>query len=121
MSALDIKLLRDVVRLWGAGPCHCLVIGGGVATLVLAVGSHRSLEETRRAYFERFGFADVFALVKRAPKALVDQITQIPGVAAVDARIAKLALLDVPGFLGTASANSSSSERHCLRSRPVRM
>jgi putative ABC transport system permease protein len=103
MSALDIKLLRDVVRLWAQVLAIALVIGGGVATLVLAVGSHRSLEETRRAYYERFGFADVFALVKRAPKALVDQITQIPGVAAVDARIAKLALLDVPGFSEPAS------------------
>jgi putative ABC transport system permease protein len=41
------------------------VIGGGMATLVPAVGSHRSLEETRIAYYERYGFADVFARVKR--------------------------------------------------------
>src|SRR6266851_2630093 len=103
MSALDIKLFRDVVRLWAQVLAIALVIGGGVATLVLAVGSHRSLEETRVAYYERFGFADVFALVKRAPKALADQIAQIPGVAAVDARIAKLALIDVPGFSEPAS------------------
>jgi putative ABC transport system permease protein len=69
-----------------------------VAALVLAVGSFRSLQETRIAYYERYQFADVFALVKRAPKALLDRIAEIPGVAAVDARIAKLALLDVPGF-----------------------
>ena len=91
MPALDIKLFRDVVRLWAQVLAIALVIGGGVATLVLAVGSHRSLEETRIAYYERYSFADVFALVKRAPKALVDQITQIPGIAAVDVRIAKLA------------------------------
>ena len=103
MSALDIKLFRDVVRLWAQVLAIALVIGGGVATLVLAVGSHRSLEETRIAYYERYSFADVFALVKRAPKALLDQIAEIPGVAAVDARIAKLALLDVPGFPEPAS------------------
>ena len=79
-----------------------MVIGGGVATLVLAVGSHRSLEETRRAYYERFGFADVFALVNARRKRWW-MITQIPGVAAVDARIAKLALLDVPDFSEPAS------------------
>jgi len=45
--------------------------------VLLAVGSHRSLEET--SYHERYSSADVFALVKRAPKALVDQIAQIPG------------------------------------------
>ena len=34
----------------------------------------------------------------------MDQIAQIPGVMAVDARIARLALLDVPGFSEPASA-----------------
>ena len=55
-------------------------------------------EETRIAYYERYQFADVFALVRRAPKTLLDQIAEIPGVAAVQARIAKLALLDIPNF-----------------------
>jgi putative ABC transport system permease protein len=104
MSALDIKLFRDVRRLWAQVLAIALVIGGGVATLILAVGSHRSLDETRIAYYERYAFADVFALAKRAPKALVDQIAQIPGVMAVDTRIARLALLDVPGFSEPASA-----------------
>ena len=104
MSALDIKLFRDARRSWAQVLAIALVIGGGVATLILAVGSHRSLDETRIAYYERYAFADVFALAKRAPKALVDQIAQIPGVTAVDARIAKLALLDVPGFSEPASA-----------------
>jgi hypothetical protein len=98
MSALDIKLFRDVRRLWAQVLAIALIIGGGVATLVLAVGSHRSLDETRIAYYERYAFADVFAVVKRAPKALASQIAQIPGVAAVDTRIARLALLDIPGF-----------------------
>jgi putative ABC transport system permease protein len=104
MSALDIKLFRDARRLWAQVLAIALVIGGGVATLILAVGSHRSLDETRLAYYERYAFADVFALAKRAPKALVDQIAQIPGVTAVDARIARLALVDVPGFSEPASA-----------------
>lgn len=104
MKVLDIKLLRDVRRLWAQVLAVALVVGGGVATLVLAVGSHRSLEETRIAYYERYGFADVFAQVKRAPKALIDRIGEIPGVAAVDARIAKPALLDIPGFSAPASA-----------------
>jgi putative ABC transport system permease protein len=104
VSALDIKLLRDVRRLWAQVLAIALVIGGGVATLVLAVGSHRSLEETRIAYYELYGFADVFAQVKRAPKALADRIADIPGVAVVDTRIAKLALLDIPGFSEPASA-----------------
>src|SRR6516165_5422247 len=96
MGVLDTKLFRDLRHLWPQALAIALVIGGAVATLVAAAGSIRSLEETRAAYYERYQFADVFALVKRAPKALVDRIAQIPGVAAVEPRIAKLALLDIP-------------------------
>ena len=98
MHALDIKLFRDLKRLWAQALAIALVIGGGVATLILAVGSYRSLDETRTAYYERYRFADVFAQVRRAPKSLINRIAEIPGVAAVDARIAKLALLDIPTF-----------------------
>jgi putative ABC transport system permease protein len=62
------------------------------------VGSARSLDETRIAYYERHRFADVFASVRRAPKTLVSRIAEIAGVAAVEARITKLALLDIPNL-----------------------
>ncbi len=104
MAVLDLKLMRDVKRLWAQALAIALVVAGGVATLVLAVGSYRSLDETRNAYYERYRFADVFALVKRAPKTLLTAIREIPGVAAVDARIAKLALLDIPNFREPATA-----------------
>jgi len=104
MYALDRKLLRDLRRLWAQALAIALVIAGGVSTLVLAVGSHRSLDETRIAYYERYRFADVFATARRVPKALIDRIAEIPGVAAVDARIAKFALLDIPNFPEPATA-----------------
>jgi len=98
VSALDLKLLRDLKRLWAQALAIALVVAGGVATLVLAVGTHHSLDETRTAYYERYGFGDVFAQVRRAPNAVVRQIEEIPGVAAVEPRIAQLALLDIPDF-----------------------
>ena len=98
MRVLDIKLFRDLKRWWAQCLAIALVVGGGNATLIMAVGSQRSLDETRIAYYERYRFADVFAVVRRAPKSLVEQLREIPGVAAVDARIAKLALLDLPNF-----------------------
>ena len=67
MRALDLKLFRELRRLWGQSLAIALVVAGGVSTVVLAVGSLRSLEETRLAYYERYQFADVFALVRRAP------------------------------------------------------
>lgn len=95
MRSLDIKLFRDLRRLWAQALAIALVVGGGVATVILAVGSYRSLDETRAAYYERYRFADVFATVRRAPNGVLDRIAEIPGVAAVDGRIAKYALLDV--------------------------
>jgi putative ABC transport system permease protein len=104
MRALDIKLFRDLRRMWAQALAIALVIAGGVASLIMAVGSARSLDETRIAYYERNRFADVFAVVRRAPKTLVDRIAEIPGVAAVEARIAKLALLDIPDVREPATA-----------------
>lgn len=98
MDALDLKLLRDVKRLWAQALAIALVMAGGVATVLLATGSHHSLEETRIAYYERYQFADVFAQVRRAPNTAIRDIAGIPGVMATEPRIAQLALLDIPGF-----------------------
>jgi putative ABC transport system permease protein len=127
MRALDLKLLRDLRRLWAQALAIALVIAGGVATLVAAVGSIRSLDETRAAYYERYQFADVFAVVKRAPKKLIDQIAEIPGVVAVEARITRLALLDIPDvrepvtaqFLSLPDATEQRLNRIFLRSGRV--
>ena len=104
MRVLDVKLLRDLRRLWAQALAIALVIAGGVATVVMAVGSYRTLDETRNAYYERYRFADVFATARRAPKTLVDRIAEIPGVAAVEARATNLALLDIPNFREPATA-----------------
>ena len=98
MPVLDVKLFRDLKRLWAQALAIAVVIAGGVATVLFAVGSYRSLEETRSAYYERYRFADVFAVARRAPRTLVESIAKIPGVAAVEARVARLAVLDIPNF-----------------------
>ncbi|NIP88990.1 MAG: ABC transporter permease, partial [Gammaproteobacteria bacterium] len=57
-----------------------------------------SLDETAEAYYNRYRFAHVFALVKRAPERLARRIAEIPGVQAVETRISKFATLDLEGF-----------------------
>jgi putative ABC transport system permease protein len=104
MSALHRKLLRDLVRLWPQALAIALVMAAGAATLVLGVGAYQSLSETRAAYYERNRFADIFANLTRAPKVFEDEIARIPGVAAVETRIAKIALLDLPDTAEPASA-----------------
>ncbi|MFM9847966.1 MAG: ABC transporter permease [Hyphomicrobiaceae bacterium] len=108
MSVLDRKLLRDLRRMWAQALAIALVIASGVATYVLADGAYQSLEATRSAYYERYRFADVFCDVRRAPKAALDQIAGIDGVAAVEARITHLALMDVEGLAEPASAMAVS-------------
>ncbi|GBF25246.1 hypothetical protein MnTg02_00276 [bacterium MnTg02] len=95
MKSLDKKLLRDLKRMWAQTLAIALVMAAGVATYVLSVGAHDSLNETRTAYYERHRFADIFATLKRAPRSLVRQISRIPGVAGVDARIVRSAILDI--------------------------
>ena len=74
------------------------MLRAGVAILVIAFVAQVSLFETRAAYYERNRFADIFVTAKRAPLALVEEIAGIPGVRAVEARVAGYAVLDVPGL-----------------------
>jgi putative ABC transport system permease protein len=104
MSPLHRKLLRDLVRIWPQALAIALVMAAGTATLILGVGAHGALAETRAAYYERNRFADVFANLTRAPQVVADEIAQIPGIAAVETRIAKIALLDLPDMREPASA-----------------
>jgi putative ABC transport system permease protein len=108
MRMLDRKLLRDLRRIWAQALAIALVIGSGVATFVLASGAYQSLDETRAAYYLRYRFADVFAEVRRAPKSVMEQILAIPGIAAAEPRITRLALLDVEGFAEPATGRAVS-------------
>jgi putative ABC transport system permease protein len=104
MTALHRKLLRDLVRLWPQALAIALVLAAGASTLILGIGAYESLSETRAAYYERNRFADVFDDLTRAPKIVEDEIARIPGVASVETRVAKIALLDLPAVPEPASA-----------------
>src|SRR5690606_12531962 len=103
MRALDIKLVRNLGRLWAQSVAIALVMACGVATLILSVGAYRSLDDTRSAYYERNLFADVFANAVRVPAPVASAIADIPGVAAVEARIVRPMIIDMPGMVEPAS------------------
>lgn len=103
LRALQVKLLRDLVRLWAQVLAIALVMAAGVATLILGAGAYQSLSQTRASYYQANRFADVFANVTRAPKALVPEIEAIPGVVAVEPRITKIALADIEGMVQPAA------------------
>ena len=97
-SVLDRKLARDLWGMKGQALAIALVIAGGVAVQLVAEGMLSSLGETRRAYYERYRFADVWAPVVRAPDALISRIRSIDGVLAAETRVRVSALFDMPGM-----------------------
>ncbi|MCZ8130428.1 MAG: FtsX-like permease family protein [Steroidobacteraceae bacterium] len=98
MGALHRKLLRDFWRLRGQVFAIALVMASGVGVLVMALTAVESLEQTAIAYYERYGFADVFARVERAPENVAVKLREIPGVRTVETRVVRTAVLDVAGF-----------------------
>ncbi len=98
ISPLSKKLLRDLWRIKSQALAIALVIGCGVATVVMAFGTLVSLQETRETYYDRYRFADVFAPLKRAPERLARDIENIPGVARVATRIVKDVTIDIPNI-----------------------
>ena len=77
ITPLRRKVLRDLRRLWAQVLAIALVLAAGVATLILGNGAYSSLYETRARYYEENRFADVFADVTRAPRALLAEIEEI--------------------------------------------
>ncbi len=104
VKILNIKLLRDFVRLWTQALAIALVAAAGVGTMLISVGTYRALIETQQAYYERYDFADIFANIIRAPNRLLDDILAIDGVIRADIRIEKSAILDIPYMKDPASA-----------------
>jgi putative ABC transport system permease protein len=98
INALDRKLLRDAWRARGQMISIALVVACGVMTVVTMRSSYESLEASRRAFYDRYLFADVFASLVRAPESVADRIEEIRGVAAVETRVGFDVNLDVPGL-----------------------
>jgi putative ABC transport system permease protein len=103
-SALNRKLLRDVLEMKGQAFAIAMVVAAGVAMFVMYLSNFDSLRRTQSAYYERQRFADVFAGLKRAPLSLRERIAAIPGVTAVDTRVVAAVTLDVPNLDEPASA-----------------
>lgn len=103
-SPLDRKLVRDLWRIKGQAAAIIVVIASGIALLVMSQGMMRSLEETMRAYYERYRFADIYAPVKRAPDHLLSDIRALDGVADVEGRVQGGGLVDLPEVAAPISA-----------------
>ncbi|MEM8823535.1 MAG: ABC transporter permease, partial [Pseudomonadota bacterium] len=102
--AIDLKLIRDLRRLWAQALAIAAVLGCGVAVLLMSLGMSDALDRSREAYYERNAFADIFVRAKRAPRPLLAEIADIPGVRSVEGRVSRFVLLDLPGRTRPATA-----------------
>jgi putative ABC transport system permease protein len=98
LRPLQKKLLRDVWHMRGQALAIALVVMAGVAMLVMYFSTFDSLQRTLDTYYQRHGFADVFASVRRAPGRLEERLALLPGVAAVETRVVADVTLDVPAM-----------------------
>jgi putative ABC transport system permease protein len=98
MRALNRKLFRELVEMSGQALAIVMVIASGVATYLMSVSTLHALSDTRDRYYSEYAFAEVFASLTRAPKAIALRAAEIPGVDTVDARVVAAAQIDVEGF-----------------------
>ncbi len=96
MSVVFRKLLRDIRRLGGQVITIALVVACGIASFVTMRSTYDSLLFSRDSYYEEYRFGDVFARVKRAPRALHSRLEAIPGLAQVHTRVVESAMVPMP-------------------------
>lgn len=96
VKSLDRKLLRDLVRLKGQMFTIALVVAAGIAAFVSLRGAYDSLQLARAAFYERHGFAHVFAHLERAPTSLAAVLERIEGVSRVETRVVESAMVPLP-------------------------
>jgi putative ABC transport system permease protein len=104
LHPLDRKLLRDLRRMRMQAIAVSAVLACGIALFVMATGMYGSLERARDAYYDSARMADVVAGVVRAPDTLTRDIAELPGVNAVETRVAGIGLLDLAGESDAVSA-----------------
>src|SRR5262245_66155594 len=104
LASLDRKLLRDLKRLRAQAIAVSGVLSCGVALFVMATGMYDSLERARDGYYDSARMADVAVSVVRAPDPVAQQLMQIPGINALEARVSGVGLLDLAGKSDPVSA-----------------
>lgn len=101
---LDRKLLRDLRKNLGALIAIAVVVACGVSAFVSMRSMVRVLGDAQRDYYELARFPQVFAQVRRAPESELQALRALPGVARLEARVAKEVVLRIPGLREPATA-----------------
>ena len=95
ISALNRKLVRDLLAMKAQAFAIAMVVAAGVSMYVMYLSNFASLQRTRAAYYDQQRFADVFASLKRAPQRVAAEIANLPGVSAMETRVVANVTLDL--------------------------
>ncbi len=98
ISALNLKMLRDLWGMKGQALAIAVVMAGGVATFVMSRSVLEALILTQSTFYRDYQFADAFVSLKRAPDSMAARIAEIPGVQTVETRVIASANVEVEGF-----------------------
>jgi putative ABC transport system permease protein len=69
----------------------------GLAMMVMTRSLILSLEMARTAYYDEYRFGDVFCNLKRAPNALRERLSRIPGIAGLHTQVVGTLRMNLPG------------------------
>lgn len=97
MRALELKLLRDLRRMWSQALTIALVVASGIGGFLACLSAVDSLVAARDEYYAQAHFADLFGALKRAPDALLPVLRAVPGVAEVQPGVEAQVRVTLPG------------------------
>lgn len=98
MRVLTKRLVREVLAARGQALAIAAVVAAGVALFVVMRSTMDSLDLSLSTWYERTRFAEIFAGATRAPRGLEADLAAIPGVRALETRVAANVLVEVPGL-----------------------
>ena len=92
VSVLAKKMFRDLIEHWPQFLAITLVILSGITALATSRGSVKSLKASRDSYYGRYGMADLWIYVEKAPDSAVRKFGKLDGISRLRGRI----VFDVP-------------------------
>lgn len=97
MRSLPKKLLRDLRDSRGLLLAVTSIIAVGVTCYVAMRSAHSNLRRAKNAYYRQCRMADFWIDVKKVPVAELERLERVPGIAALEPRIAFHATVDLEG------------------------
>lgn len=99
------KLYRDLLQMKLQVFSISLVVSLGSAILIGFTSTFDSLQKAQSSFYQSAHFSDYFVLLKRAPMYVLQELSEVPGIIELEARLEFDGLLNVPGFSEMATAH----------------